>query len=620
MPILLPGSELMDFIFVSMPYSRFISKWFSNVPNINLGIMQALLAEKGRSVKTFHFHLEFLPFLRNCDLHLWENFLMQSEQFGVEYMGLDYIFASLLFEDHYGKSKDLFRERLKSIGLTLNDFEKLREAARLFIESAFSRLSPYLDGTKLIGFSCSHYQLSSSLLMCSRIKHAYPDILTVFGGKDCSGSFAYELLKNIDFMDFVGISECEVTVDRLLEHINDDGKDFYNVLYRDETGKMARAPAKPNIPLNSLPFPQYDFEDFPIEPGEVVLPIEFGRGCPWKRCTFCPDESYNIQCQTKTADRVNAEIEYYQNISRDLRNFFILDSDALKDPKMFIELSKYLEGKDLIFHYAEFRAERMDREILSSILRFGKWASNFQIGIETFSERMLHHLMNKGVTVLKNVEVLKAAAELKAPIQFNLFTCFPMMTNDDLLENLRVMDRITHLLVCENILIYPGEFYLPTDCPVFLDVDHYGLKKQSGSIFSCIFEDFAMPSYSNYPYPYEFDNDDEQFRMSGIIRNKVDEIKSKSPADNYMFYEVSSEGLHIMVCHDGRETTHTLNARESEIYLTAIEKSQHINKLADELGIPFADVCSILDDFEQKGLILYSSDRKSFLSLATKSS
>jgi hypothetical protein len=173
-----------------MPYARFISKWFANVPNINLGIMQAFLAEKGKSVKTFHFHLEFLPYLKRFNPRITDNLLKLTEQFGVEYMGLDYVFASILFENKYLLSRERFRERLESLGLTLNDFEELRDVARSFIESSFLKLSPYLEGTKLIGFSCSHYQLSSSLLMCSRIKNSYPDIMTVIGGKDCSGAFA----------------------------------------------------------------------------------------------------------------------------------------------------------------------------------------------------------------------------------------------------------------------------------------------------------------------------------------------------------------------------------------------------------------------------------------------
>ena len=600
-----------------MPYARFISKWFANIPNINLGIMQAYLAEKGRSVKTFHFHLDFLPYLRSLNPRIEENLLKITEQFGVEYMGLDYIFASLLFKDNYMKSKDRFRERLESFGLPLTDFEELRGVAGTFIESAFARLSPYLEGTKLAGFSCSHYQLSSSLLMCSRIKSLYPETFTVIGGKDCSGAFGFDLLRNMDSIDFVGTGECEVTVESLLEHIDDRRKDIYNVLYRDE-GEVRKSQSKSNVPINSLPFPEYDLKDFPLETGEIILPVEFGRGCPWKRCTFCPDESYNILCQAKTAERVKTEIEYYQSISEDLRNFFILDSDALKNPKVIMDISRYLAGKNLNFHYAEFRAERMTKDVLDSIYHFGRWISNFQIGIETFSDRVLK-LMNKGVSALKNVEVLKAAAELGVPVQFNLFTCFPNMTEEDMRENFRVMHLITHILVSENILVYPGEFYLPSDCPVFLNTTAYGIKKYDECIFSLIFEGFSMPSYSNYPYPYQFDNDDEQFRISGMIRKKVEEIKSKSPADNYMLYEDSPDGLHIEISRGGNKTSLTLNSKERKIYLYALEKSRQIEKLPSELGIPSEEVSSVLNDFEQKGIILYSSDRKSFLSLAIKS-
>jgi hypothetical protein len=42
----------------------------------------------------------------------------------------------------------------------------------------------------------------------------------------------------------------------------------------------------------------------------------------------------------------------------------------------------------------------------------------------------------------------------------------------------------------------------------------YGLKRGEESIFADILEDFAMPSCSNYPYPYAFDNHEEQFKIA----------------------------------------------------------------------------------------------------------
>jgi len=607
----------MDFIFVSMPYGKFDSRWFSNVPNINLGMLDAFLSKKGRQVKTFHWHLAFVPFLRGFSPEIRDNFAKLAAQFGVEYLGLDYVFASLLFEDRYQASQESFQERLEAIGLTLTNFEALRKVARAFIEYSFSELSEYLEGTRLVGFSCSHYQLSGSLLMCAKIKEAYLQVQTVIGGKDCAGAFSEELLSNTDVVDFVGTGECEATMAHLLEHLEHGGKPIYNLIFRDSKGKIRKSESKPNLSINTLPFPKYDFADLPIEPSDVILPLELGRGCPWGKCTFCPDESYHVRCQSKTAKRIKAEMAYYQETSRDLRNFIILDSDALKDRKLVFELSEYLKGKNLLFHFAEFRAERMDRKVLKSLLSFGRWASHFQVGIETFSDQVLR-LMKKGVTALKNVEVLKMVAEMGVPLQFNLFTCYPNMTTDDLVENLRVMDLIAHLLVCENIQVYPGEFYLPTDCPVFLDIGRYRLQRSDQSVFSDIFEDFPMPSYSNYPYPYQFDNDEEQFNIATRIREKVEEIKRGSPRENFMHYMTTSNGMEILVSQNGHRTNHSLLPEESDIYLSAIETSQRISKVSEKLGMSAAKLRSILDDFEKKGLILYASDRKAFLSLATR--
>jgi hypothetical protein len=133
---------IMDFIFISMPYARFVSRWFANVPNINLGIMQAYLTEKGKKVKTFHFHLDFLPFLRQHNPRIMENLIKLTEHFGVEYMGLDYIFASVLFEENYRGSQDRFRERFDSLGLTMDDFEEMRGFSRAFLDASYAKCIP----------------------------------------------------------------------------------------------------------------------------------------------------------------------------------------------------------------------------------------------------------------------------------------------------------------------------------------------------------------------------------------------------------------------------------------------------------------------------------------------
>jgi hypothetical protein len=607
----------MEYIFVSMPHARFDSPWFANVPNINLGMLQGFLSKMGKTVRTFHFHMEYLSHVKSFGPGIEQRFVKLSREFGVEYLSLDYVFASLLFPDVYEKSQDRFRARLDPIGLTLNDFEMFRDVAKSFVNASFARMTPWLKGAELVGFSCSHYQLSGSLLMASKIKQAFPDIRIIVGGKDCAGPFARELISNVEFLDFVAFGEAEVTVVSLLEHLADDKQELFNVWYKNGKGEVELSDAKENFSLDSLPFPEYDFEALPLPLGEIILPLEFGRGCPWGKCTFCPDRAYQIKCQSKTAERIKAEVDHYGKTSPELVNFFILDSDALKEPETVVMLSDHFKKMGLRFHFAEFRAERMNRPVIQALLDFGQWASPFQVGIETFSDRVLC-LMQKGVSVLKNVEVLKMAAELNVPLQFNLFTCYPNMTTDDLRENLRVMELITHILAVENIQFFPGEFYLPADCPIFVNIDGYKVRKNTQSLFADMFEDFSMPSYSNYPYAYAFDNDEEQYHIAVAIRKKAEEIKGKNPANNYMRFREDLDGLFINVCRDGQKTAYTLRGVEKELYRFAVGKACGVVMVSDELGVSPNTVRMVLNDLEQKGLILYASDRDAYLSLATR--
>ena len=55
---------------------------------------------------------------------------------------------------------------------------------------------------------------------------------------------------------------------------------------------------------------------------------------------------------------------------------------------------------------------------------------------------------------------------------------------------------------------------------------------------------------------------------------------------------------------------------EKDIYLSAVEQVQDIEKVSERLGLPSEKMTAILDNFALKGIILYSPDQKAFLSLA----
>jgi hypothetical protein len=133
-----------------------------------------------------------------------------------------------------------------------------------------------------------------------------------------------------------------------------------------------------------------------------------------------------------------------------------------------------------------------------------------------------------------------------------------------------------------------------------------------------MFDAFPMPSFSNYPYAYAFDNDEEQYRIATTIRSKAEEISRMNRQDNFMEYWVSDAVVRIVHSSAGHTTEHTLKGMESQIYLAAANEPQDLQRVSETLDIPASMVRMVLDDLEQRGLILYSEDREAFLSLAMR--
>ena len=601
-----------NILLVSMPYAKFESDWFARVPNLNLGSASACLAGRGRRPLPFHFHLDFIPFLSELGGTVRENFHRLADM-GVEYFSIDYVFATLLFEEAHRRSAEKMRERLEPLDLGLSELEVLRAACGDFIDRCLAKLDPHLPEARWAAFSSSHFQVCSSLLLALKMKEKNPEITVIFGGKDCTGGSGYQLLSRFPFIEYVGVTECEPT----LLHLSGDQESVPpGVLFRKKKGKIGRSEKAPGIDLDDSPHPSYDLDSLPLGPEEIILPLELGRGCTWGRCTFCPDRSYQIECRTKSALRISKEIDHYLSLSPHLTRYIILDADALKDPAEITRLADLLGDKDLTFVFGELRAEKIDRGILESFMSIGRWQSPFQVGVESFSERLLG-LMDKGLSVIKNVEAIKAAAELGAPMQFNIITSFPRMTPRDLEENLSMIDRISHLLSRENIHLFPSEFYLPPDCEIYDRDGHYRIRRTRESTFSNFFNDFDFHSLGNYPHYVAFDNQEEQLKMSGILRRRLEEFQAPRAREGSLTCRETGKTLAIEKSDKDGNRTWRLISPEKEIYLAGMEGIRELGEVAGEMGLPEEKVRSFLEGLEEAGLIIISGDRCSFLSLAT---
>jgi hypothetical protein len=127
-----------------------------------------------------------------------------------------------------------------------------------------------------------------------------------------------------------------------------------------------------------------------------------------------------------------------------------------------------------------------------------------------------------------------------------------------------------------------------------------------------------MPSYSNYPYPYAFENSEEQMDMAAALREKVASIKAKKPEDNYMVYKNGEEGLRIDFCMDGKKRNYRFNGTDQALYIAAVEELKAVKTEAARLEMSLSEATGRLQNMEAEGLVLFSLNRENYLSLATK--
>jgi ribosomal peptide maturation radical SAM protein 1 len=280
----------------------------------------------------------------------------------------------------------------------------------------------------LIGFSVCFSQLFSSLAAAKFIKQSSPSTPIVFGGSSCVDAMGVSLQKHFNQVDYVISGEGEVQLEMLCLQLQKQ-----HVL-NSEQKEGSKICGQAISDLNTLPTPDYQpyFEElaleFPGQPFNPILPLEFSRGCWWNRCRFC---NLNLQWQgyrRKTSEQMVAEVEQllYNHACLD----FTFCDNALppgEADRFFNEMQQRPE--DLSF-FAEIRSIN-DPVKLRDFRRGG--LCGVQVGIEALSNSLLKK-MDKGTSVIENLAVMKHCAENGIILDGNLIVEYPGSTAEETLE------------------------------------------------------------------------------------------------------------------------------------------------------------------------------------------
>ncbi len=337
----------------------------------------------------------------------------------------------------------------------------------------------------LVGFSISLSQLTSTLYVIRCIKKKCPTIPIIIGGASLAGDGAQDLLDVFPEIDGAVIGEGERPLARIVAHLKNGGSfedmtPIKGLISRHTRGAGAITKPDQVSRLDGLPMP--DFNDYfaqvqsltPARRFFPVLSFEMSRGCWWQKsihkgtdkgCAFC---NLNLQWQgyrAKNPDKIVSEIDGLTARYQSLRVAFVDNVLPLRTSQAIFERLTRLH-KDLCL-FAEIRAGVSPKTL--RVMR-DAGVKELQIGIEALSSRLLKKL-NKGVSCLDNLEIIKNCEELGIANVSNLITHFPGSDAEDVAETLRVLRFAQPFRPLKTV-----RFWLGRGSPVSDDPKAYGLQ------------------------------------------------------------------------------------------------------------------------------------------------
>ena len=444
-------------------------------PSIQLAALKSFLrsAHPGLRVDAHHFYLSAAAATGYRTYHDISERTWSAES----------VYAALLYPERLDAIARLFHRSKKPRGRRRPvEFDRLLQQ----ISTVSDRFIDSIDWQQygLVGFSVCLCQLTSTLYFVQRIKTLAPSVPVVIGGSSLTGESLRQLLQVFPQIDFAVHGEGELPLSQLVESLRQTGRPadvgpIPGVVYRG-VSSTASLPARSQLAdLSQLPMP--DFDDYfellaSLPPDRQFFPtlsVEMSRGCWWRKsaddtpgsgCAFC---NLNLQWQGyrfKPPQRVVGEIEHLTGRQQILSVAFMDNLIPLKAAMPVFETLADSEKDHRLF--CEIRAGT-PRPLLEKMKRAG--VVELQIGIEALSTRLLKKL-NKGTTVMENLQIMKLCEELELVNSSNLIIGFPGSDRRDVEETLQNLEFALPFRPVRAV-----EFWLGLGSPVWQHPHSFGL-------------------------------------------------------------------------------------------------------------------------------------------------
>ena len=411
-------------------------------PSIALGLLQAHATNLGVPCDARYFGFDFAELI-GVGEYRW---IADSVPY-TAFLG-DWLFAEALYGKNPTDDVRYVTQVLRGTwNLSTGEVSRAlraRTLVRVFLEACLSEV-PFADYS-FVGFTSVFHQNLASLALAKQIKARHPGITIAFGGANWEEEMGETLLAQFDFVDLAFSGEADQSFPAVLE-ARRNGTPLTGIPGVIIPGG-GRHGLSTTHDMDAVPIPDYDafftaHDARPTLAGQpVTLMVETARGCWWgerSHCTFCGLNGSTMAFRSKSPQRVLDEIRYLRR-QYNSRVFSVVDD--ILDMRYFRSVLPRLAEADLdVEFFWEVKANLTHAQVR---LLDAAGVKFIQPGIESLSDHVLD-LMRKGVSTLRNVQLLKWCREFGIKPLWNLLYGFPGETAEDYEAIADVIRAVWHL-------------------------------------------------------------------------------------------------------------------------------------------------------------------------------
>ena len=562
-------------ILIDMPWSML------HRPSIQLGVLRSVLenASIGTGVRSFSLaFMDHLVIAHSKGLtekqFSYDDYLDVAEYYCNVGLG-DWIFAVPPFREP-GDWEERYLQSLRDRGGQEKVIETAKRMRRLVPEFLEWCVEDILTSAPaVVGFTTTFSQNVSSLVLAKLLKSHDPALQIVFGGSNCDGPMGEAMHRAFPWIDVVVRGEGERVLPELIRNLFDGGtlRPQPGLCFRSGGQRVvSESDGRVSVPMEEVPVPNYDeyFERLQRSPlraeilPHLTIPFESARGCWWgakKHCTFCGLNGSTMAFRSKSPELV---VEMLVTLAQKYGRLDFAAVDNIIDMRYFDELLPKLRdtGHDFSLFY-ETKAN-LKKEHLRAMRDAG--VLSIQPGIESLSTPILR-LMDKGVTALQNIRLLKWCAEFGIEPEWFVLYGFPGEPSEEYDRMADVMKSLTHLTPPGNFDPVQVERFSP-----YYDHPHeYGLKITGPRFYYPLIYSEDHPFLSDLAYSFEHsyadDRDPQSYNSS--IRESIENWRRDYEGGSTL---TCRRGPGFLLIDDRRPGlggyNYSLRETEANIYLT----------------------------------------------------